>query len=261
MLQLCLAVALAPLSCLFGFRPSDFGFPSCSAVALAALSCVSVPKPAPRLERYEYERPEMGVPFRIVLYAPDRARADEAAEAAFQRVKELNDMMSDYDAESELSKLSRTSGQGREVSVSPDLWLVLEQAQAMSERSDGAFDITVGPCVNLWRRARRQHQLPDPERLALARRAVGYRLVRLNPKRHAVELLAPDMRLDLGGIAKGYAVEQALRTLRRAGPEPGAGRRRRRCKRGRPAARQAGLAHRARTPGCHECPARPVSLA
>ncbi|HXP60715.1 MAG TPA: FAD:protein FMN transferase [Dongiaceae bacterium] len=189
----------------------------CLAVALATLSCVSVPKTAPGLERYEYERPEMGVPFRIVLYAPGRARAEEAAEAAFQRVKELNDIMSDYDAESELSKLSRTSGQGREVSVSPDLWLVLEQAQAMSERSDGAFDITVGPCVNLWRRARRQHQLPDPERLALARKAVGYRLVRLNPKSHAVELLAPDMRLDLGGIAKGYAVEQALRTLKGLG--------------------------------------------
>jgi thiamine biosynthesis lipoprotein len=83
----------------------------------------------------------------------------------------------------------------------------------MAERSDGAFDITVGPCVNLWRRARRQHELPDPERLAQARRAVGYRLVRLSPKEHAVELLAPGMRLDLGGIAKGYAVDQALLTL------------------------------------------------
>jgi thiamine biosynthesis lipoprotein len=184
------------------------------ALSLAVVSCVSVRKETPALGRYEYERPEMGVPFRIVLYAPDRAGADQAAEAAFHRVQELNDIMSDYDAESELSKLSRTSGQGRQVPVSPDLWLVLERAQAMAQRSDGAFDITVGPCVNLWRRARRQHQLPDPNRLAQARKAVGYRLVRLNPKGHAVELLAPGMRLDLGGIAKGYAVEEALRTLK-----------------------------------------------
>ena len=77
------------------------------------MSCVSVLKKTPVLGRYEYERPEMGVPFRIVLYAPDRACADQAAEAAFRRVQELNDIMSDYDAESELSKLSRTSGQGR----------------------------------------------------------------------------------------------------------------------------------------------------
>ncbi len=187
------------------------------ALSLAGVSCVWVPKNTPALGRYEYERPEMGVPFRIVLYAPNQASADRAAEAAFRRVQELNDIMSDYDAESELSKLSRTSGQGREVPVSPDLWLVLERAQAMAERSDGAFDITVGPCVNLWRRARRQHQLPDPERLALARKSVGYRLVRLNPKGHAVELLAPGMRLDLGGIGKGYAVDEALRTLKGLG--------------------------------------------
>ena len=184
-----------------------------AALTLAGVSCSSLREQPGALTRYEYERPEMGVPFRIVLYAPDQARADQAAEAAFRRVQALNDIMSDYDAESELSKLSRTSGQGRQVRVSADLWVVLERAQAMAERSDGAFDITVGPCVNLWRRARRQHELPDPERLAQARRAVGYRLVRLSPKEHAVELLAPGMRLDLGGIAKGYAVDQALLTL------------------------------------------------
>jgi thiamine biosynthesis lipoprotein len=187
------------------------------ALTLGAVSCVSARKEAPEFERYEYERPEMGVPFRIVLYAPDQGRADQGAEAAFRRVQELNNIMSDYDEESELSKLSRASGQGREVPVSPDLWLVLEGAQAMAERSDGAFDVTVGPCVNLWRRARRQHQLPDPDRLAQARKAVGYRLVRLSAKGRAVELLAPGMRLDLGGIGKGYAVDQAIQTLKGAG--------------------------------------------
>jgi thiamine biosynthesis lipoprotein len=75
----------------------------------------------------------------------------------------------------------------------------------------------VGPCVNLWRRARRQHQLPDPERLAQARQAVGYQHLRLNPKRRTVELLVPNMRLDLGGIGKGYAVDEALRVLRQKG--------------------------------------------
>jgi thiamine biosynthesis lipoprotein len=188
-------------------------------LSLGLVSCrsVSKPAPAPPLVRYEYERPEMGVPFRITLYAPDQAQAERAVEAAFGRVKELNDIMTDYDADSELSKLSHTSGQGRRVAVSPDLWFVLERAQAMSRRSDGAFDVTVGPCVNLWRRARRQHELPDPQRLAQARKAVGYRLVRLYPKTHEVELLAPDMRLDLGGIAKGYAADQALRALEAQG--------------------------------------------
>ncbi len=155
----------------------------------------------------------MGVPFRIVLYAPDQHTADLASEAAFGRIKQLNDIMSDYDMESELSKLSRTSGQGQEISVSHDLWLVLKRAQDLAERSGGAFDITVGPLVNLWRKARREKKMPDPARLAQARQSVGYTHMRLDPKRRAVELLAPDMRLDLGGIAKGYAVDEAVKVL------------------------------------------------
>ncbi|HTL18516.1 MAG TPA: FAD:protein FMN transferase [Patescibacteria group bacterium] len=167
------------------------------------------------LARFEYQRPEMGMPFRMVLYAPNQGSADLAAEAAFQRIKQLNDIMSDYDADSELSKLSATSGSGRPVPVSADLWFVLARAQDLAKQSHGAFDITVGPFVNLWRRARRQHQLPDPERLAEARKAVGYEHVKLRPKGHTVELLVPNMKLDLGGIAKGYAIGEALNTLRK----------------------------------------------
>lgn len=159
----------------------------------------------------------MGVPFRIVLYATNETSASSAAEAAFERVKQLNDIMSDYDPDSELSKLSLSSGQGRAVPVSPELWFVLHRAEELSKKSDGAFDVTVGPFVNLWRRARRQHQLPDPARLAQARQAVGYQKMRLDEKTRSVELLVPNMRLDLGGIAKGYAVDEALRTLRRCG--------------------------------------------
>lgn len=155
--------------------------------------------------------------FRIVLYAPDQATATRAADAAFQRIQQLNDIMSDYDPDSELSKLSHTSGQGLAVPVSKDLWTVLERAQALAVRSGGAFDVTVGPYVNLWRQARRRHQLPDPARLARAKHSVGYQHVRLDPKRHTVELLAPDMRLDLGGIAKGYALDQALKVLKEQG--------------------------------------------
>jgi thiamine biosynthesis lipoprotein len=167
--------------------------------------------------RYEYQRPEMGMAFRIVLYATNQSLANTAAEAAFGRIKQLNDIMSDYDEDSELSKLSRSAGSGREVPVSEDLWFVLSRAQDLAKRSDGAFDVTVGPYVTLWRRARRQHQLPDPERLAQARKAVGYQHMRLNPDKHTVELLVPAMKLDLGGIAKGYAIGEALKTLARQG--------------------------------------------
>ena len=184
---------------------------------LATSSCVAPHSREPVLTRYEYQQPQMGLPFRIVLYARDRATADAAGAAAFQRIQQLNDSLSDYDPDSELSKLSRSSGSGQDVRVSDDLWRVLRRAQELAERSGGAFDVTVGPCVSLWRKARREKKMPDAARLAEARRAVGYSHVRLNPQKQTAQLLVPDMRLDLGGIAKGYAVDEALKVLRRLG--------------------------------------------
>jgi FAD:protein FMN transferase len=177
-----------------------------------AASCVTKPEAA-GLERYEFHQTEMGVPFRIVLYAPSTNAAASAAAAAFARIKVLNNIMTDYDSDSELSRLSQTSGQDRAVPVSADLWAVLNRAQELARRSQGAFDVTVGPYVNLWRFARTQGKLPDPARLAKARLAVGYDKMQLDAENRTVKLMAPNMRLDLGGIAKGYAVDQALRTL------------------------------------------------
>jgi len=182
-------------------------------LALVVTSCVSRERGKAALSRYEYQQPQMGLPFRIVLYGPDEAIGKADADAAFRRIAQLNATLSDYEAESELSQLSRTSGQGREIPVSEDLWRVLQRAQEVAERSGGAFDATVGPCVNLWRKARREKKMPDPVRLAEARKAVGYTHVRLNPERKTVQLLVPEMRLDFGGIAKGYAIDEALKIL------------------------------------------------
>jgi len=165
------------------------------------------------LSRFEFSDTEMGLPFRIVLYAEDQAQAQHASDATFARIKQLNDILSDYDSDSELSQLSHTSGSGTAVHVSDDLWNVLAQAQVFSAKSGGAFDVTVGPVVNLWRYARQVKRLPDPAKLARARKAVGYQKVRLNPEKHTVELLVPDMRLDVGGIGKGYALDEAMKVL------------------------------------------------
>jgi thiamine biosynthesis lipoprotein len=159
----------------------------------------------------------MGVPFRIVLYAPDKSSADTAVEAAFTRIQQLNDILSDYDTDSELSRLSQTAGQGRAVRVSEDLWRVLVRSQQVARETDGAFDITCGPMVSLWRKARREKKLPDPVKLVEAKSAVSYDKLRLDPKARAAELLVPYMRLDLGAIAKGYAVDEAMKVLRARG--------------------------------------------
>lgn len=182
-------------------------------LAIAATGCRSTPPASSALDRFEFTEPQMGVPFRIVLYAPDRTEAEAAARAAFDRIAALNAILSDYEYDSELSRLSRTSGSGEAVSVSPELWFVLERAQEMARRSDGAIDVTVGPLVSLWRRARRDGELPEPRRLQAALAATGWRHLELDPKHRTVRLLVPRMRLDLGAIAKGYAVDEALRVL------------------------------------------------
>lgn len=170
-----------------------------------------------RTNRFEFTEPQMGVPFRIVLYTDTAQRARAAADAAFSRVKDLNDCFSDYDTDSELNRLSASSGKGRTMTVSVDLWRILVLSQDIARLTDGAFDITVGPYVGLWRVARRQKKLPDPARLAAASESVGYEKLKLFPSDRTVLLTAPLMRLDLGGIAKGYAVDEAFRVLESRG--------------------------------------------
>ncbi|MCE5267787.1 MAG: FAD:protein FMN transferase [Planctomycetaceae bacterium] len=167
--------------------------------------------------RFELAGIEMAVPIRIVLYTADNATADTAARAALARFHQLNAVLSDYDPQSELRRLCDTSVEGKPTHVSDDLWRVLARAVELSERSAGAFDVTVGPLVHIWRNARRTKELPRPESIASARERVGYRFLRLQADQHAVALLRPNMRIDLGGIAKGYAVDEGMRVLRTHG--------------------------------------------
>ena len=172
---------------------------------------------AEQVEKFVFEKAEMGVPFRITLYAASEAVAKAAADAAFARVEALNAIFSDYEDDSELAKLSRSSGSGHAVKVSDELWTVLARAQALAARTDGAFDVTCGPLTSMWRRARRKQELPGPDLVAEMRSRVGWRKLRLDEKARTVELLGPEMRLDLGSIAKGFACDEALRVLRAHG--------------------------------------------
>jgi FAD:protein FMN transferase len=166
--------------------------------------------------RFTFSEAHMGTIIRIVLYAPDATAADKASRAAFDRIATLDNAMSDYKPDSELMRLCRAAG-GPPEKVSEDLFQVLTAAQELAARSDGAFDVTVGPVVRLWRRARRRHELPDGNRLAQALALVGYRNLVLDPRQRTAQLLKPGMMLDLGGIAKGYAADEALSVLKRDG--------------------------------------------
>ena len=154
----------------------------------------------------------MGTTFRIVLYADEAGVARQAADAAFARVDQLNDIFSDYVAESELRRL--TAGPiDAPIRVSAELFEVLEIAQEISFLTGGAFDITVGPLTRLWRRAVRQRELPSSDRLSDALARVGYGSLVLDPVARTAWPKKPDMRLDAGGVAKGFTLDEVLDVL------------------------------------------------
>jgi thiamine biosynthesis lipoprotein len=165
-------------------------------------------------ERREYTEVHLGMPVRVVVHAPDDEAARRAARAAFARIAILEGMMSDYRPQSELRRLEARPGEW--VAVSAELFDVLGRALHTARVSGGAFDPTVAPLVALWREARRTGQRPDPVQIAAARRVVGWTRVALDTARTAVRL-EPGTRLDLGGVAKGFILQDAMRELRRSG--------------------------------------------
>lgn len=155
----------------------------------------------------------MGTLVRVKLYAPDEPRAKAAFRAAFDRIAELDRTLSDYQPESELNQLCHA---GHAVKISGDLYRVLSAAQQLAEESGGAFDVTQGPVIRLWRNARRDRALPDQQALRDASARGGFRKLHLEPGQTAW-LERADVQLDLGGIAKGYAADMALEVLDRMG--------------------------------------------
>ena len=171
-------------------------------------------------ERFEETERKMGTTVRVTCYAEDAAQARRGARAAFERADQLERILSDYLPESEVNRLSAASrghAPNAPIPVSDDLWRVLARATEIARKTDGAFDVTVGPYVRLWRRARQLRQLPTDRRLAAARESVGYEKMQLDAERQTVQLQARDMRLDLGGIAKGYILDEMIATLGAAG--------------------------------------------
>jgi thiamine biosynthesis lipoprotein len=157
----------------------------------------------------------MGLQVRILLHVADPRRAEAAARAAFDRITILDRMMSDYRPDSELRRLE-TAGQ-HWTPVSAELMEVLATSISVARATGGAFDPTVGPLVSLWREARATRTPPPAAALEMARARVGWRHLGIDRARGAVRLAKPGMRLDLGGIAKGYILQQALHSLRSNG--------------------------------------------
>jgi FAD:protein FMN transferase len=163
----------------------------------------------------EYRQLHLGVEVRLVLATADRAAAAAGARAAYAAIAELEQVLSDWRPTSEVRQLALHPGEW--VPVSPALFDVTAASLRVAQASDGAFDPTVGPVVALWREARRTGTLPSDSALQRTRGQSGWTQVHLDRATHSVRLDLPGMRLDFGGIAKGYILDSARSVLRRRG--------------------------------------------
>jgi thiamine biosynthesis lipoprotein len=158
----------------------------------------------------------MGTVFTLVAYGTDREYLAEVATEVFDEIDQLDGQMSNYQPTSELSRINREAARGP-VLVEPRLFRLIQDAAGISAETDGAFDITVGPLMKTWGFFRGRGQLPAPAEIAAALKHVGYRNLELNSAERTLRFQQAGMEIDLGGIAKGYAIDQAVEILRSRG--------------------------------------------
>jgi len=155
----------------------------------------------------------MACVYAIDAYGPDAAALPRIADDAFDEVDRIDRLMSHYKPESPLSRINREAAQ-HPVSVDAELFDFIAESMRYNRESGGAFDITVGALMKAWGFFRGEGRLPSDDDLAAARRHVGAAHVRLNQADKTIAFDEPGVELDLGGIAKGYAVDRVVSLLR-----------------------------------------------
>ncbi|MFC1652639.1 FAD:protein FMN transferase [Planctomycetota bacterium] len=161
-------------------------------------------------------RPIMGTFARILVVAPNRPTALACIEAGFAQQQQVDGLMSTYRPDSEISIVNEEAYQ-RPVPVSPATFTVLQKAIEISRLSQGRFDVTVGPLIALWRSAADANTPPLEEAISQARASVGWEKLILDPNTSTIRFTVANMKIDLGGIAKGYAIDRAVTAMRAAG--------------------------------------------
>ena len=161
-------------------------------------------------------RPVMGTFAHIIAVAADSNTAQKSVEAAFDQLVAVDNLMSDYKPDSQLSLVNREAFKNP-VKISEPLFEVLSRSIAFSKKTDGAFDITVGPLVDLFHTAGEKGVAPTEDEIAQAKARTGFEKLILDEENKTVKFAVDGMRLDLGGIAKGYSADKAIEAMKKCG--------------------------------------------
>lgn len=197
--------------------PPRQGFSPLFSVFLLLLSLLLFGGCGGEEQKYVETRFLLGTTCNITIFGGD---PDTAFEEVFGRIEEIESRMSVNIPDSEVSRINGTAGK-RPVEVSEDTLYVIQRALRVSRLSGGAFDITVGPLVNLWGIGTEDSRVPENDEIDSLLPLVDYRKVVVDESARTVFLEEPGMRIDLGGVAKGYAADEAVRILKSLGVSRG----------------------------------------
>jgi FAD:protein FMN transferase len=197
------------------FGLSQHWIPTAIAVVAAiATMGFSASKPQPFL--YRQMRYVMGTLCEITIYDEDPKRAERAINQAFEEVQRVDRLLSNYDPNSELSRMNRTAASGPFL-ASVGLFGFMIQCHRFYRITEGAFDPTVGPLVRAWGFFGTDPRVPTASEVEAARAKVGMGKVELDEVHALISFPVEGMEIDPGGIGKGYAVDRAVRALRQSG--------------------------------------------
>lgn len=160
-------------------------------------------------KRYSFTESKMGSPFTIIMYAEDSMQATELARQSFSLVDSFNNIFSDYLRDSELMLLNNAAGSATH-KLSPALMEILVLSKNGFDKSSGAFDITIGPLVKLWRKARKENRFPDKGKIDSVKKITGFNKLHIDTVNKTATLSSPGMSIDLGGIAKGWIAQKII---------------------------------------------------
>ncbi|MBK1832530.1 FAD:protein FMN transferase [Roseibacillus ishigakijimensis] len=166
--------------------------------------------------RFHEQQALMGTTVQITVYAEDEEIAQAAMKKAFLRGEMINQIASDYLPDSELSRFNRSPVE-EWFEASSDFVMMVGYAVELAEQTEGAFDPTLGTATHLWRETKKSGVLPANEVLQAALEASGWQKIEVDFDQSRVRRLAEGLRLDLGGLAKGYAADQMLASLQSSG--------------------------------------------
>ena len=167
-------------------------------------------------ELFRERRPAMGTTGEVLVAASDPREARQIFDLAFAEIERVESDLSDYRPSSEISRINHGAASSP-VTIDPEMLLLLQNCLEMSRISDGAFDITIGPLVEVWGFFGGQGSLPSKVALERAREKVGWQHVELDPDARTVFFRRRGVRIDLGAVGKGVALDAARRTLLDAG--------------------------------------------